>query len=87
MSKQVGTSPMTIKQCIRKAAFVKGFKDAKAGKPFDYDFEEGNISNQWAYERGRQFAILFAGQLKRGNKISLSAEYGLGMAITARAII
>ena len=87
MSKQINTVPMTIKTAIRNAAFVKGFKDVKAGKPFDYDFGGDNTSRQWAYERGRQFGLMYVGELKLGNKIRFGAQVELAYAFNTRSII
>ena len=86
-TQQIKTTPMTIKSVIRSAAFVQGFKDVQAGKPFDYDFGGRDTSKQWAYERGRQFGLLYAGELKLGNKIRWGAQIELAYAFNTRGII
>lgn len=46
---------MTWKQLLGAAAFIRGFKEVRAGKPFDYDRPP---SDGWSYERGRLFGVV-----------------------------
>ena len=46
---------------IMTPAFIRGFEDKRAGRPFDVD-RYGRV-DQWSYERGRQFAVVWDGEL------------------------
>jgi hypothetical protein len=72
---QVETRSIKISTIIRSAAFVRGYKEALAGKPFDYGYNPADPSDLWAYERGRQFSLIWNGPLKHGNKVTVSAIY------------
>jgi hypothetical protein len=86
MIRQVQTTNTTTTAIIRSAAFVKGFNEVKARKPLNYDaFRDAN--DQWNYERGRQFALLFHGAIKRGAKVSQAAALMLGVEIHRKSII
>ena len=55
---QVKTSTVSLKSVMKTALFNRGVKEAREGKPFNYD--AGNTLNeQWAYERGRLFGTRF----------------------------
>jgi hypothetical protein len=73
MTAQVKTKYGKAETAMRCAAFVKGFKEARAGKPLNY--EAFPVTNdQWNYERGRQFALIFDGALKNGAKLTWQAR-------------
>jgi hypothetical protein len=86
MIRQIQTKPTTTTAVIRSRAFVRGFNEVKAGKPLNYDaFLDSN--DQWNYERGRQFALLFNGALKKGAKVTMSAALMLGVELHRKSII
>lgn len=71
---------------MRCAAFVRGFKEAKAGKPLNY--EAFPVTNdQWNYERGRQFAFVYDGLLKQGAKLTWQSQSAMQNALFDRIII
>lgn len=84
MIKQVKTKNESCFIALRSASFVKGFNEARKGRPFDYgrDYGEG----QWNYERGRLFAFLFHGELKQGKRLTYAAKLAFNDAILSRAI-
>ena len=86
MIRQVQTKQTSIASVIRTAAFVRGFKEVKTGKPLNYDaFRDAN--EQWNYERGRQFALLFNGAIKRGARVTYTAEHMFGIELHRKSII
>ena len=86
MIRQIQTKSTTTTAVIRSRAFVQGFNEVKAGKPLNYDaFLDSN--DQWNYERGRQFALLFNGALKKGAKVTMSAALMLGVELHRKSII
>ena len=86
---QVKTVMKTLQYTMRSSAFNKGFKEAKAGIPYDDRKYSGygETNDQWNYERGRQFAFIFNGAIKNGKKITYSALRAFGMAVNRRDII
>ena len=54
----------------------------------DYDVytEDGRTNDRWQYERGRQFALLYAGTVKQGNRVLPEAQRVFSQAIHARLI-
>lgn len=52
MSGQVKTRRVSFKSIMNTKAFMDGFKDAKAGKPF---LIKTKAVEEWSYERGRHF--------------------------------
>lgn len=86
---QLKTVNVKLETTMRAAAFVKGFKEAQAGKPFNYDaFPETRDTNkQWQYERGRAFGLLYSGTLKNGARITRQALSAYREAVWNRAII
>lgn len=85
MIKQVQTKNTTCRAIIRTKAFVTGFNEVRSGKPFNYDaYRDAN--DQWNYERGRQFALVFSGKLKDGAKVTFGAQINLGIALHSKAI-
>lgn len=85
MIKQVQTKNTTCRAIIRTKAFVTGFNEVRSGKPFNYDaYRDSN--DQWNYERGRQFALIFKGKLKDGAKVTWGAELNLSLALSQKSI-
>jgi hypothetical protein len=74
MIRQVKTENRKGQSVMRGAAFVRGFKEARKGKPLDYDAYPHNTNQQWDYERGRQFALVYAGALKQGSRLTYEAQ-------------
>ena len=56
--RQVSTSTVTFKSVMKTALFNQGVKEAREGKPFNYDAGK-TLNEQWAYERGRLFGMRF----------------------------
>jgi len=44
---QVATVPVSLRSIIRSAHFVRGFKDAQKGKPFNYDYSPNDANGIW----------------------------------------
>ena len=82
---QVKTKSMGILRYMQSKSFAEGFAEARAGKPFNYDRIEAK--DDWQYEAGRQFGMVYAGKLKDGNTISRNAAYALGHAINNGHVI
>ena len=77
---------VTLKSVMHTAQFNRGYKEALAGKPMDYNaFECQN--DQFAYERGRHFAALFQGAIKNNKKIRYEALAKFNEAVYNRYII
>ena len=55
---QVTTSTVSLKTIMKTALFNRGVKDAREGKPFNYDIG-ATLNEQWAYERGRLFGTRY----------------------------
>ena len=86
MIRQVQTKNTTCKAVIRSKAFVIGFAEVRDGKPLNYDaYRDAN--DQWNYERGRQFALLFTGRLKFGSTVNQTAAWSLGLELSRKSII
>jgi hypothetical protein len=43
---------------MKRLEFARGFKDARAGIPFDWRIGGDDIDAAWDYERGRHFAFI-----------------------------
>ena len=71
---------------MRKAAFRCGFEAYHANKPFDPDAFSA-INDQWAYERGRQFAACFNGRLKYRQALTATAIVAMDELIREKAFI
>ena len=56
--KQVITSSVSLRTIMKTALFNQGVKEARQGKPFNYDAGK-TLNEQWAYERGRLFGMRF----------------------------
>jgi hypothetical protein len=85
--KQVKTRNVTCKSIIRNKEFVRGFKEIKEGKPFDYDFCPYDPNDLWAYERGRLFGLVFDGPIKSGNRVLQSAQFAFSQAYWNGSVI
>ena len=85
MIRQVQTTHTTILGIMRSLPFVTGFNEAQAGKPLRYEAYT-NMNQQWAYERGRQFGLIFDGPLKFKNTVNRGAAIQFGMAISRKEI-
>ncbi len=75
---------MTWKQLLGAAAFVRGFKEVRAGKPFDYDRPP---NDSWSYERGRLFGVVYSGKIKEGNRVLTAAIYAAAEAFQAKSLV
>jgi hypothetical protein len=53
---QIDTYAVTTREIMSAPAFAAGVADVRAGKPARYDAFADDA--YWAYERGRQFALL-----------------------------
>jgi hypothetical protein len=84
---QVATVPVSLRSIIRSAHFVRGFKDAQTGKPFNYDYSPNDANGFWQYERGRHFGFVYAGSLKNGNTVLRSAEVAFCKALNENHVI
>jgi len=87
MIKQVQTKQTSIIGVMRSAPFVKGFKEARAGKPMQYDIYEWETNNRWDYERGRLFGLIFDGPLKVGKAVNRGAALHFAMAMDRKEIL
>jgi hypothetical protein len=57
-AEQVPTTFVTLIAVMTSAAFERGLKDVRAGRPFDARYGGGNIDSAWGYERGRAFGMV-----------------------------
>jgi hypothetical protein len=64
-----GTRGIHVRQHLKAGAFARGFRDVRKGRKFDADLYVGHPQNQWLYERGRQFALVYSGDLKNGQRV------------------
>jgi len=87
--KQVKTRLGSVAPIMRSAPFVRGFNDARKNKTFFPDLyaNEKDANAQWAYERGRQFALIYDGALKNGARLTYGARAAMNNAIHDRLII
>lgn len=85
--KQVSTVTRTIGAVFRTKAFRLGYEEAARGLPLDPERYHDALDDRWQYERGRQFAFLFDGDLKRGNRLNVQALHVFGNAIARGLII
>jgi hypothetical protein len=82
---QTQTKGVSFKSVMTTAAFNRGVKEARSGKPLDYDAYK--VTNeQWAYERGRQFGLVYSGQIKEGRTVLREAVFALKCATAERII-
>lgn len=85
--RQIETHKVTLRTVMRRASFVQGHRSFLQGKPLDYNFNLRDPNEQWAYERGRQFAALFPEPVKNGKTIRTAALYAYAGALRRREII
>lgn len=76
---QVTIKTCTLRSVMRTAAFIRGHKEALQGKPLDYDAYQ-NTNDQWSYERGRLFGLVYKEPVKEGKTITYSALYAFSEA-------
>jgi hypothetical protein len=88
MTSQVKTRGGTLKSTMTRVAFVRGFKEAREGLPMDYDAftTDGDTNARWQYERGRQFGIVYAGDLKQGPRVTWQAVEAMHGAVLCQWI-
>jgi hypothetical protein len=84
--KQVPTVSGKTESAMRSAPFVRWFKDARAGKPLNYE-AFSYPGDQWQYERGRHFAFIFNGALKDGARLTYDARRAFHNALRERVAI
>lgn len=78
---QIYTQKKTSSWALKSRAFGEGFRDAKSGKPFNYDKYIGHTDDQWNYERGRLFAQVYDGEIKRDRRLTHKAQWAFTLAI------
>jgi hypothetical protein len=86
VAEQADTIGVTPRQIMRSAAFAAGAADVRAGKPIRFDsFGE----DDWAYERGRQWAFLapMSMPLRIGRKLNPEAVALFSRALVRREIV
>ena len=73
--KQVPTRPPTINEIMSQPTFALGVADARSGRPVHRDYDVWHGDAQWAYERGRMWAVLTPRHvpLKRNGRINPDA--------------
>jgi hypothetical protein len=82
---QTTTKGVSFKSVMTTAAFNRGVREARSGKPLEYDaYTETN--QQWAYERGRQFGLIYAGPVKEGRTVTREAIIAIRSATEDRVI-
>lgn len=88
MTSQVRTRAGTLKSAMTRAAFVRGFKEAREGLPMDYEAftGEGETNARWQYERGRQFGFVYQGELKQGPRVRWQAVQAMEGAVLCQWI-
>lgn len=84
---QLRTKQVKLVSIMRTAAFVRGYKEARAGKPINYEAFFGDTNGQWQYERGRQFGHIFDGALKHGARVTYDAHQAFRDALINRVIL
>lgn len=78
---QIYCQKKTSSWALKSRAFGEGFRDAKAGKPFNYDKYIGHTDDQWNYERGRLFAQVYDGEIKKDRRLTFQAQWAFTLAI------
>ena len=84
---QVATKTTTIGATMRAKSFLRGFSEVQRGIALDPEAFRSNASDQWKYERGRQFGCLYTGPLKQGRNLVYEAAYAYHLASRSRAIL
>lgn len=88
MIRQVSTSTVTFKSVMKTALFNLGVKEAREGKPFNYDAGK-TLNDQWAYERGRLFGTRFKQGSVKGERgqVTYEAINAMKLALRERVIL
>ena len=72
----------TVRELMRRRAFMQGVRDVRDGKPMDLKFINGDVRDRcgadltWPYERGRLFGILSnipTEEIKNGQRVTYRA--------------
>ena len=79
------TKSVKISAYMRMKGFTVGVNSVRKGKAFNPDQYEDR-SSQWRYEVGRQFAYVYDGPVKLGNKIHWAAINAMNEALMNREI-
>ena len=87
MIRQVRTKIVSSSQALNSRAFGEGFKEAKKGKPFNCDKFHDNPNDQWNYERGRLFAQVYNGEIKRDRRVTHKASWAFILALRDGSIL
>jgi hypothetical protein len=89
MQTQVKTRFVKTSTIMRSAAFMRGVKEARKGIPMDYDAysKPVELAMRWNYERGRQFGLVFDGDIKNGRTVRYEALLNWAAARDAKAVI
>ena len=85
---QVTTKSVSLRTIMKTALFNRGVKDAREGKPFNYDIG-ATLNDQWAYERGRLFGTRYKeGSVKdhRG-RVTYTAQDDMAQALREGVIL
>lgn len=71
---QCATKRVSLRKVMSQPAFLQGVKDAMSGVGFYERYETMPTSDQWSYERGRQFYFA-AGKMRimQGRGVSRDA--------------
>jgi len=71
---QVPTSLTTIPAIMAQPTFALGVADVRAGRGFHADFDLWQGNDQWAYERGRLWAVLTPPHIQPKRDGNITAE-------------
>jgi hypothetical protein len=82
---QAKTSRTTTEAIMRSTAFRRGFEQARAGEPAQFD----DCGDPWAYERGRLFAYIapLAMSLRADGKLNPKAVALLDAAFDRKLVL
>lgn len=69
---QVQTKKASLRGAVNSKAFMDGVRSVRKNKPFNYDYSTV-VNDQWNYERGRQFALVWFGEVKEGRHVTWAA--------------
>jgi hypothetical protein len=84
--RQVQTTPGSLRGAVNSKVFMDGVRAVRKGKPLNYDYST-IVNDQWNYERGRQFALLWDGPVKNGRQVTYSAMFAANNAFKDGVII
>lgn len=82
---QMKTRNVGILKYMQSKSFAEGFLEARVGKPFDYG--RVALKDDFRYELGRQFGMVYAGPIKSGNTIDRRAAIALSNALRNREVM